>query len=235
MEMRIKETLADSIAYTVLKRCGMEENELAEEIRFPYIHEFNTVETLSQIGTNISGLSKPVLMEIGKAIGAYEKEADRNLSEKGLANTSQTRYNALKRKSEKQEEPSITQTGNAGERSQNDEFSIREERGLSDTKVTDGRAPEGTLTKYGLMRKNYLKEHKNGVYTGLLLKGKLTEHLLMIQEQAEQRMELLTEQMKKSQGVTEQLKAENQLLWVQKMNNIRQSAEETILTELIYS
>lgn len=67
--------------------------------------------------------------------------------------------------------------------------------------------PEGTLTKYGLMRKNYLKKYKNGVYTGLLLKGKLTE----------------------------QLKAEKQMLWVQKMNNIRYSAEETVLTELIYS
>ena len=74
--------------------------------------------------------------------------------------------------------------------------------------------PEGTLTKYGLMRRNYLKEHKEGIYTGLLLKGKLKEHLLMVQEQAEQRMEFLTEQMKKREGVTEQLKAENQMLWV---------------------
>ncbi|MCI8409125.1 MAG: DUF3849 domain-containing protein [Lachnospiraceae bacterium] len=147
MEMRIKETLTDSIAYTILKRCGMEENELAEEISFPYIHEFNTVETLSQIGTNISDLSKPVLMEIGKAIGAYEKEADKNLTEKGLANITQTRYNALKRESEKQEEPSITQTGNTGERSQNDEFSIREKRRLPDTDVTDGRAAGGNTDK----------------------------------------------------------------------------------------
>lgn len=66
MEIRIRETLADSIAYTVLKRCGMEESELAEEINFPYIHEFNTVETLSQLGSNVSDLSKPILMEIGK-------------------------------------------------------------------------------------------------------------------------------------------------------------------------
>ena len=95
--------------------------------------------------------------------------------------------------------------------------------------------PEGTLTKYGLMRKKFLQENKNGVYTGLLLKGKLKEHLLMVQEQAEERMEVLTEQMKKSQGVTEQLKADNQMLWVQKMNNIRQSAEEIVQTELIYS
>ena len=72
--------------------------------------------------------------------------------------------------------------------------------------------PEGTLTKYGLMRKNYLQEHKKGIYTGLLLKGKLKEHLLTIQEQAEQRMELLTGQMMTQEGVTEKLKAENQEL-----------------------
>ena len=74
VEVRTREILADSIAYTVLKRCGMAESELAEEINFPYIHEFNTVETLSQLGSNVSDLSKPILMEIGKAIGAYDRQ-----------------------------------------------------------------------------------------------------------------------------------------------------------------
>ena len=78
----------------------MEDAELAEEIQFPYIHEFNTVETLSHIGDSISDLSKPVLMEIGKAIGAYDreiagKEASKNLVEKGLANTTDTRYRCV--------------------------------------------------------------------------------------------------------------------------------------------
>ena len=95
--------------------------------------------------------------------------------------------------------------------------------------------PEGILTKYGLMRKKFLQENKNGVYTGLLLKGKLKEHLLTTQKQAEERMEALTEQMKQAQGVTEQLKADNQMLWVQRMNNIQHSAEEAVLKELIYS
>ena len=147
VEVRIKQTLADSIAYTVLKRCGMEESELAEEIRFPYIHEFNTVETLSQLGSNVSDLSKPILMEIGKAIKAYEKEADRNLSEKGLANASETRYNALKREIHEQDEQYIAQTENEGERSKNNEFSIREKRGLSDTDVADGRTAGGNLNE----------------------------------------------------------------------------------------
>ena len=146
--VRVRETLADSIAYTVLKRCGMEDAELAEEIQFPYIHEFNTIETLSHIGDSISDLSKPVLMEIGKAIGAYDreiagKEASRNFAEKGLANTSDTRYNALKRESETEDVQPTTQTGNAGERGNNDESDLREKRGLSDTDVTDGRAAGG--------------------------------------------------------------------------------------------
>ena len=146
--VRVRETLADSIAYMVLKRCGMDDAELAEEIQFPYIHEFNTVETLSHIGDSISDLSKPVLMEIGKAIGAYDRayarnEASKNLVEKGLANTADTRYNALKRESKTQDVQSTTQTGNAGERGNNDESDLREKRGLSDTDVTDGRAAGG--------------------------------------------------------------------------------------------
>ena len=146
--VRVRETLADSIAYTVLKRCGMEDAELAEEIQFPYIHEFNTVETLSHIGDSISDLSKPVLMEIGKVIGAYDrenarKEASKNLVEKGLANSVDTRYDALKHESETQDVQTDTQTGNAGERGKNNESDLREERGLSDTDVKDGRAAGG--------------------------------------------------------------------------------------------
>ena len=146
--VRVRETLADSIAYMVLKRCGMDDAELAEEIQFLYIHEFNTVETLSHIGDSISDLSKPVLMEIGKAIGAYDRayarnEASKNLVEKGLANTTDTRYNALKRESETRDIQPTTQTGNAGERGNNDESDLREKRGLSDTDVTDGRAAGG--------------------------------------------------------------------------------------------
>ena len=163
VEVRIRETLADSIAYTVLKRCGMAESELAEEINFPYIHEFNTVETLSQLGSNVSDLSKPILMEIGKAIGAYDRQIAQNREEtgvgrehidtheknieKGLANTSEADYNALKRESESQDGESIKQTGEAGERSKYDESDIREERGLSDTDGSNGRTAEGGTDK----------------------------------------------------------------------------------------
>ena len=95
--------------------------------------------------------------------------------------------------------------------------------------------PEEPLTKYGLMRKNYLKEHRRGIYSGLLMTGKLKEHCLEIQKQAEERMDFLTEQMAKAEGVDEALKASDQMKWVAKMNAIRHSAEETVLTELVYS
>ena len=93
--------------------------------------------------------------------------------------------------------------------------------------------PEGELRKLGLMRKHYLKEYKSGIYQGMVLSGKLKEHLLMVQEQAESQFDALVEQMTEREGVTEQLKEENQLLWVQKMNNIRARAEEIVREEML--
>ena len=154
--VRLRETLADSISYTVLRRCGVPESVLTEEISFSYIHEFNTVETLSQLGSNVSDLSKPILMEIGKTIRAYEKEVDRNLSEKGLENTSQTNYNALKCESKTQEEQLQAQTEENGERSFDDETEIREERGLSDSDVTDGRTAGGNADEVRIDEKEIL-------------------------------------------------------------------------------
>ena len=93
--------------------------------------------------------------------------------------------------------------------------------------------PEGELRKFGLMRKHYLKECKSGIYQGMVLSGKLKEHLLMVQEQAELQFDVLGEQMAEREGVTEQLKEENQMLWVQKMNNIRARAEEIVREEML--
>lgn len=77
--------------------------------------------------------------------------------------------------------------------------------------------PERELRKFGLMRKSYLENHRRGIYSGLLLSGELKKHLLTIQEQAEERFDLLVEQMAKQEGVAEQLKAQNQIRWVQQI------------------
>lgn len=91
------------------------------------------------------------------------------------------------------------------------------------------------IGKYGRMRQNYLKEHRKAAYRNLLLNGELNEHLHKVDVECEQRMEVLVRQMQEQQGVTEQLKAENQMQWVGMMNNIRQTAEEVVLQEIVYS
>lgn len=102
--------------------------------------------------------------------------------------------------------------------------------------LPDLTVPESpTLGKYGMLRRSYLKDHRDGIYTGMLLTGKLNAHLTEIDRQATEMMERLTAQMKKAQGVTESLKASDQMKWVQMMNNIRSAAEEIVLTELVYS
>ena len=93
--------------------------------------------------------------------------------------------------------------------------------------------PEGKLRKFGLMRRHYLKEHRSGIYQGMLLSGKLKELLLMMQEQAEAQFDLLVKQMAEQEGMTEHLKEKNQMLWVQRINNIWERAEEIVRATLL--
>ena len=96
---------------------------------------------------------------------------------------------------------------------------------------------EGTdlpIGKYGLLRKRYLKEHKRGWYSSLLLTGKLDAHLAEIDHSCNERIELIMNQLARREGVTEALKAADQMEWVRRMNNIRASAEEIVLSELVY-
>ena len=104
---------------------------------------------------------------------------------------------------------------------------------IPDIKMDD--QPAGMIGKYGRMRKTFLKEHRSGTYNSLLLQNKLTEHLLEIDRTAQEQIEAMVLQMAQTENVTEKMKAENQMLWIQRMNNIRQSAEETVLNDLIYA
>ena len=93
---------------------------------------------------------------------------------------------------------------------------------------------EPTYGKYGMLRKQFLKEHRPIRYQNLLLFGKLTAHLNQIDQEVTEQVEMLTEQMVKKQGVTEKLKAQDQMEWVRLMNNIKASAEEMVLREILY-
>lgn len=87
---------------------------------------------------------------------------------------------------------------------------------------------------WGKRHKRYLQEHKRAVYTTLLTSGRLNSYLADIDKQAQERLERLIEDMKQTQGITEQLKAENQLEWVQKVNNIRACAIEIVNKEITF-
>ena len=93
---------------------------------------------------------------------------------------------------------------------------------------------KATYGKYGMMRKKYLKEHKSGTYTYLLLTARLDSYLADLNEQAQERFELIEAQIRRAEGVTEELKRQNPMEWVRHCNNIRNRAAEIIKQELIY-
>lgn len=97
--------------------------------------------------------------------------------------------------------------------------------------------PEETeypIGKYGMLRKTYLKEHRKGLYLELVIAGKLNEHLHQIDEECHQVMDRLVEQMKERQGMSEELKMQDQMVWVGRMNNIRTCVEEITLNKIVY-
>ena len=96
-------------------------------------------------------------------------------------------------------------------------------------------AENPSIGKYGLLRKSYLKEHKRGWYSSLLLTGKLDAHLAEIDRTCTERVELIMNQLAQREGVTEALKASDQMEWVARMNSIRTRAEEIVRDELIFS
>ena len=102
---------------------------------------------------------------------------------------------------------------------------------IPDLKLPEENRPIG---RYGRLHREYLKQEHPARYSSLILTGKLWTYLADLNEQAEERLDLIIGQMKAAEGVTEELKARNQLEWVGRMNNIRNRAEEIINSELIY-
>ena len=102
---------------------------------------------------------------------------------------------------------------------------------LEESEETKGK----NIGKYGRLRLNFLREHKRVLYQKLLLNNKLHEHLVKTNEEARTKVNALINELAKEENVDEKLKAENQLEWVQKMNNIKNRAEEIVCNEIIYT
>ena len=143
--IRFKETLTDSIAFMLLSACGVDMKEYQSKFSFDFIHEFDTMDSLYILGDATSELAKPVLVEIGKTVRIYnrihEKEQEENLLQKGIENTPKIDCNALKRKSDSEQE-NILEINNK-EGGNIDETELRTERRLHDSNVTGGRSTGG--------------------------------------------------------------------------------------------
>ena len=102
---------------------------------------------------------------------------------------------------------------------------------LPDLKINE---EEPAYGKYGIMLKQFLKEHRSARYQYLVLTGKLTEHLNQVDKEAREKVEMLMEQMAEQWGVTEELKMQDQMEWVRRMNNIKTNAEEIVYKNIIF-
>ena len=104
---------------------------------------------------------------------------------------------------------------------------------LPDLKLPDN--SQQPIGKYGRMRMTYLKEHRPIIYNQLILSGKLYSHLFEIEQTCQERLDRMIPQMKEAEGVTEALKAADQMEWLRRMNSIHDRIEEILLSELIYA
>ena len=114
------------------------------------------------------------------------------------------------------------------------ELTYTEHNGLLIPDLVLDDQPPGSLGKYGRMRKRCLEQRHDGTFSVLVLSGTLTQHLLDIDQTARDQMASLTRQLAAAEGVTESLKARDQMEWVWRMNSIRKRAEEVVVREVVY-
>lgn len=158
LKVHLRETLQASISYTLFTRCGLDVESYQDTMNFEYIHEFNTVSVLSQLGSQTTELCKPILMEIGKAIRAYEKE----ISKKTVDNTRNRHYNALKRESERRKENEEVIEKEDKERGSEYGIDISEERRLLHPEYQDGRTAGGGTDEVRHDAENIFEREQEG-------------------------------------------------------------------------
>lgn len=100
--------------------------------------------------------------------------------------------------------------------------------------LTLPRKEDASFGRYGRLRLKYLKDHRRVLYINLLTAGELAQHLSEVDQQAQEMLELLVRQMAQEQGITEQMKAEDQMAWVGAMHNVRSAAEEVVMREVVF-
>ena len=209
-----KELVTNSVAYMLMTRLGIDTEMYFDDDDFRNVVNFNSDDTLNALGVATSAIAEMGLSEVSKTVLALNRQ-NRTFAETGNPNIlmTETMKGVLK-----MAELTYTMQG---------DYLL--------PNLTLPEQPKVELGQYAQMRRKYLYRQRRILYTNLLTKGKLTEHLAEIEQTALEMEERLLKQMAAQEGVTEKLKAEDPMKWTRLMNNLRHSAQEIVQAELIYA
>lgn len=226
-EVEFRELMTNSVWYVLLNRCGLDVQEYLDVEDFRHITDFNQLKVLGHLGSAVNEISRPVLMQIGRyVLNDLENDLKTVAKEKEVA---YNEFNTLIRESntdntEDREEKRRKQTMREISYSQNGEYQI------PDISLEETR---GTIGKYGMMRKEYLRNHKVARFNILTLQNRLDSHLMEIDSQARQRVDDLMNELLEKDPAPD--KMADGMAWTRHMNQIKAQAEELVIQEIIYS
>ena len=226
-EVEFRELMTNSVWYVLLNRCGLDAQEYLDAEDFRHITDFNQLIVLGHLGSAVNEISRPVLMQIGRyVLNNLENDLKTVAKEKEVV---YNEFNTLMRESntdntEDREEKRRKQTMREISYSQNGEYQI------PDINLEETR---GTIGKYGMMRKEYLRNHKVARFNILTLQNRLDSHLMEIDSQARQRVDDLMNELLEKDPAPD--KMADGMAWTRHMNQIKAQAEELVIQEIIYS
>lgn len=226
-EVEFRELMTNSVWYVLLNRCGLDAQEYLDAEDFRHITDFNQLKVLGHLGSAVNEISRPVLMQIGRyVLNDLENDLKTVAKEKEVA---YNEFNTLIRESntdntEDREEKRRKQTMREISYSQNGEYQI------PDISLEETR---GTIGKYGMMRKEYLRNHKVARFNILTLQNRLDSHLMEIDSQARQRVDNLMNELLEKDPAPD--KMADGMAWTRHMNQIKAQAEELVIQEIIYN
>lgn len=226
-EVEFRELMTNSVWYVLLNRCGLDAQEYLDAEDFRHITDFNQLKVLGHLGSAVNEISRPVLMQIGRyVLNDLENDLKMVAKEKEVA---YNEFSTLIRESnidntEDREEKRRKQTMREISYSQNGEYQI------PDISLEETR---GTIGKYGMMRKEYLRNHKVARFNILTLQNRLDSHLMEIDSQARQKVDDLMNELLEKDPAPD--KMADGMAWTRHMNQIKAQAEELVIQEIIYN
>ena len=217
LEAFYRDALEVSVAYMLMTRLGLRADDYFSPDEFAHVYEFNTPPTISALGIATSDIAEMGLREISRTV--MQAQRDQFLQTVKKADMMTTQNN--------------TKHPMKGANSM--EITYRMQAGFQVPNLLMPQMLEAHLGKYAELRRAYLKKRRRVLYTNLKTSGALTEHLAEIEQTARKMVEQTVARMAQAEGVTEELKATDPLRWTGLMNNLRHSAEELVLSDLIYA